>query len=114
MFVIITRNPAESVQQLDCSQFHPLASYSRKIDRTRRRLLAVKWFKSPMRATYSNTSSSLILLGYFPYFEEIKVSLWDHIAVCVSMYPPLSLLGNGSIKVPLSLLGNCSAETLPR
>jgi hypothetical protein len=26
--------------------------------------------------------------------------------VCVSVYPLLSLLGNGSVKVPLSLLGN--------
>jgi hypothetical protein len=26
--------------------------------------------------------------------------------VCVSVYPHLSLLGNGSVKVPLSLLGN--------
>jgi hypothetical protein len=36
-----------------------------------------------------------------------RVGLWDHIAVracfCVS---PLSLLGNGSVKLPLSLLGS--------
>jgi hypothetical protein len=46
--------------------------------------------------------------------------------VCVFVYPPLSLLGNGSVKIPLSLLGNSSVniplpllgngsvETLPR
>jgi hypothetical protein len=45
--------------------------------------------------------------------------------LCVSVYPlsllgngsvkiPLSLLGNGSVKIPLSLLGNGSVETLPR
>jgi hypothetical protein len=27
---------------------------------------------------------------------------------------PLSLLGNGSVKIPLSFLGNGSVETLPR
>jgi hypothetical protein len=26
--------------------------------------------------------------------------------VCLSVYPPLSLVGNGSVKVPLSLRGN--------
>jgi hypothetical protein len=46
--------------------------------------------------------------------------------VCVSVYPHLSLLGNGSVKIsllllgngsvkiPLSLLANGSVETLPR
>jgi hypothetical protein len=45
--------------------------------------------------------------------------------LCVSVYPPLvarqrlgknplSLLGNGSVKIPLSLLCNGSVETLPR
>jgi hypothetical protein len=62
-------------------------------------------------------------LAYVPYFEEIKVGLWDHVAVCVcplsllgndSVKIPLSLLGNGSVKVPISLLGNGSVETLPR
>jgi hypothetical protein len=34
--------------------------------------------------------SSLLLLPttYFPYFEKIKVGLCDHLAVCVSVYPP--------------------------
>jgi hypothetical protein len=26
-----------------------------------------------------------VLLDYFPYFEKIKVGLWDHLAVCVSV-----------------------------
>jgi Ca2+/Na+ antiporter len=46
-----------------------------------------------------------------------RVGLWDHVAVhvcvCVCVLP-LSLLGNGSVKVPLSLPGNGSVETLPR
>jgi hypothetical protein len=25
------------------------------------------------------------IFSYFPYFERIKVSLWDHLAVCVSV-----------------------------
>jgi hypothetical protein len=54
-------------------------------------------------------------LAYIPYFEETKVGLWDHVAVCVCVcVSPLSLLGNGSVKIPLSLLGNGSVETLPR
>jgi hypothetical protein len=28
------------------------------------------------------------LLVYCPYFEKIKVSLWDHLALCVSVSPP--------------------------
>jgi hypothetical protein len=36
------------------------------------------------------------------------------VCVCVSVYPPLLLLGNGSVKIPLSLLGNGSVETSPR
>jgi hypothetical protein len=31
---------------------------------------------------------SFISLDYFPYFEKIKVSFWDHYAVCVSRYRP--------------------------
>jgi hypothetical protein len=31
----------------------------------------------------------LNLLAYFPYFEEIKVGLWDY-RVCVSAYPPIN------------------------
>jgi hypothetical protein len=34
------------------------------------------------------TVSLLLVLAYFPYFEEIKGSLWDHIAVCLSVYAP--------------------------
>jgi hypothetical protein len=26
-------------------------------------------------------------LAYFPYFEQNKIGLWDHVAVCVSVYP---------------------------
>jgi hypothetical protein len=35
------------------------------------------------------------------------------LSVCVSVYPPLSLLGNGSVKVSLSLLGNGSSKNPP-
>jgi hypothetical protein len=54
-------------------------------------------------------------LAYFPYFEKIKIGLWDHVAVCVCVCArvcvfPLLLLGNGSVKVPLSLLGNGSVK----
>jgi hypothetical protein len=34
--------------------------------------------------------------------------------LCVYLCITLSLLGNGSVKIPLSLLGNGSVETLPR
>jgi hypothetical protein len=54
------------------------------------------------------------LLAYFPYFEKTEVGLWDHVAVCVCLCIPLSLLGNGSVKIPLSLLANGAVETLPR
>jgi hypothetical protein len=30
----------------------------------------------------------IIFLADFPYFEKIKVGLWDHHAICVSVYPP--------------------------
>jgi hypothetical protein len=38
------------------------------------------------------------------------------LCVCVRacLCIPLSLLGNGSVKIPLSLLGNRSVGTLPR
>jgi hypothetical protein len=32
---------------------------------------------------------------------------------CVRLYIPISLLGNGSVKVPLSLLGNGSVKNPP-
>jgi hypothetical protein len=55
----------------------------------------------------------ITFLAYFPYFEKIKF-----VCVCVCarayVYPPLSLLDNGSVEVPLSLLGNGSIESLPR
>jgi hypothetical protein len=50
------------------------------------------------------TATTIILLASDPYFEKIEYF------VCVSS---LSLLGNGSVKIPLSLLGNGSVETLP-
>jgi hypothetical protein len=52
------------------------------------------------------------LLAYFPYFEKNRVGLSDHVAVCVVCVRvcPLSLLGNGSVKIPLSLLGNGSVN----
>jgi hypothetical protein len=28
------------------------------------------------------------LLAYFPYFEKIRVGLWDYVAVCVCIHPP--------------------------
>jgi hypothetical protein len=30
-------------------------------------------------------------LAYFPYFEKIKVGLWDHHAVFVSLYPTFEI-----------------------
>jgi hypothetical protein len=27
-------------------------------------------------------------LASIPYFEEINVGLWDHLALCVFVYPP--------------------------
>jgi hypothetical protein len=62
-------------------------------------------------------------LVYFPYFENIKVCLWDHVAVCVTRpivarqrlgKGTLSLLGNGLVKIPLSSLGIGSVGTLPQ
>jgi hypothetical protein len=34
----------------------------------------------------------LNFLAYFPYFEKMKVGLWYHHAVCVSVNPPCQLL----------------------
>jgi hypothetical protein len=54
---------------------------------------------------------NIFILACFPYFENIE---WAYeialLSVCVCV-PPLSLLGNGSIKVPLSLLGNGSVKS---
>jgi hypothetical protein len=45
-----------------------------------------------------------LFLAYFPYVEKINVGLCDHVAVCVcACVSRLSLLGNGSVKIPLSL-----------
>jgi hypothetical protein len=33
----------------------------------------------------------MLFLAYFPYFEKIKVGLWDHHAICVSVNPPYQL-----------------------
>jgi hypothetical protein len=49
-------------------------------------------------------------LAYFPYFEKINLGSRDYFAVCVCLCIPLSLLGNGSVKVSLSLLGNGSVK----
>jgi hypothetical protein len=54
--------------------------------------------------------SYVLLLAYFTFLKKIKVGLRDHAAVCVCL-SPLSLLGNGSVKVPLSLLGNGSVKS---
>jgi hypothetical protein len=40
---------------------------------------------------------SKCFLAYFPYFEKIKLFLWDFLAVCLCVYAPLPLIGNGSI-----------------
>jgi hypothetical protein len=45
---------------------------------------------------------SLLFLAYFPYFEEKSRLMRLRCCPCVSVYPLLSLLGNGSV------------ETLPR
>jgi hypothetical protein len=50
------------------------------------------------------------VFAYFPYFE-LKYPSYSR---CVYMCISLSLLGNGSVKVPLSVLGNDSVETLLR
>jgi hypothetical protein len=83
------------------------------------------------------------LVSLLSLFWKNRAGLWDHVAVrvCISVSPlinfwtpeaifmklgtyiislclcmciPLSLLGNGSVKIPLSLLGKGSVETLPR
>jgi hypothetical protein len=66
-------------------------------------------------------------LAYIPYFEKIKVGLWDHIAVCVcvSAYipivarqrlrkKPLTFARQRLGKNSLIVVGNGSVETLPR
>jgi hypothetical protein len=39
---------------------------------------------------------SKIIFSLLSLFWKNKVGLWDYVAVCV--YPPLSLLGNGSVE----------------
>jgi hypothetical protein len=53
---------------------------------------------------------SFPFLSLLSLFEKNRVGLWGHVAVCVSVYPPLSFLGNGSANIPLSLLGNGSVK----
>jgi hypothetical protein len=50
------------------------------------------------------------LLSFLGNGSEVPLSLLGNGSVKI----PLSLLGNGSVKLPLSLLGNGSVETLPR
>jgi hypothetical protein len=38
--------------------------------------------------TKLNLTQEHSFLAYFPYFEETEVDLWNHHAVCVSVYPP--------------------------
>jgi hypothetical protein len=64
------------------------------------------------------------ILAYFPYFEKM-LQTYEITLLCVCVSPlslvgngsikiPLSLLSNGSVKIPLLLLGNGSVETVPR
>jgi hypothetical protein len=54
----------------------------------------------------------LPLLAYFPILKRQSRLMRSRccLCVCVSVYPLLLLLGNGSVKVPLSLLGNGSVK----
>jgi hypothetical protein len=81
------------------------------------------------------TMSLFIFISLLSYFEKNRVGLWDHVAVfmcvCLCIPPivarqrlgkipivarqkfdknPLSLVGNGSVKIPLSLIGNGSVK----
>jgi hypothetical protein len=77
--------------------------------------LHAKWDNELINAFIWFQTKAFIFLAYFSDFEKIKVGLWDHVPVCVCVcVSPLSLLGNGSVKIPLSLLGNGSVETLSR
>jgi hypothetical protein len=70
-------------------------------------------------------SNHFPLLAYFPYLESTEQAYEiTLLSVRVCVYPlsllgngsvkiTLSLLRNGSVKIPLSLLGNGSIETLP-
>jgi hypothetical protein len=83
-------------------------------------------------------AGGVTIVSLFSLFWKNRVGLWDHVTICVCLYPPpivasqrlgknpfivarqrlgknpLLLLGNGSVKIPLSLLDNGSVETLPR
>jgi hypothetical protein len=56
-------------------------------------------------------------LAYFPYFEKMKLDLWDHVAVCVCLpvYPPIvarQLLAKSPLIVGRQQLGrNVTAVT---
>jgi hypothetical protein len=43
--------------------------------------------KRQMKAITMKMREGSYLLAYFPYFVKIKGGLWDHLAVCVSVYP---------------------------
>jgi hypothetical protein len=44
----------------------------------------------PSFSFYSiSSSSNFSFSAYVPYFEKIKGGLWDHLAACVSVYPPI-------------------------
>jgi hypothetical protein len=46
---------------------------------------------------YYQKCSNLFFFAYIPYFDTIKADLRDRLAVCMSVYSHLSLLGNGSV-----------------
>jgi hypothetical protein len=52
----------------------------------------------------------VILFTLVSLFWKNNLGLWDHVAVCAS---PVSLLDNGSVKIPFPLLGNGSVKNLP-
>jgi hypothetical protein len=51
-----------------------------------------------------------IVFSLLSLFWKNRVELRDHVAVCVCVCIPLSLLGNGSVRISLSLLGNGSVK----
>jgi hypothetical protein len=59
-----------------------------------------------------HNQTELILSMYFPILKKKNRLMRSRCypCVCVSVYPSLSLLGNGSVNVPLSLLGNGSVK----
>jgi hypothetical protein len=43
-----------------------------------------------MHRLVRNHGTGRVFSAYFPYFEKIKVGLWDHDAVCVSVNPSIN------------------------